>query len=152
MVTQFSFAPARVIEYCTRMARERPMLPVYVGLAGPTEPRTLLRFAQRCGVSASLRALKDQGMAAVRLVTHTDPGEQLAASPATASDTRRATWWACTCSASAAPRRPRSGCAVVAGCAVPSHLKAPRLNRRDAEVDSGVAMHSRASLQTPRTL
>jgi methylenetetrahydrofolate reductase (NADPH) len=79
MVTQFSFAPARVIEYCTSMARERPTLPVYVGLAGPTEPRTLLRFAQRCGVSASLRALKDQGMAAVRLVTHTDPGEQLAA-------------------------------------------------------------------------
>jgi methylenetetrahydrofolate reductase (NADH) len=79
MVTQFSFAPARVIEYCTRMARERPALPVYVGLAGPTEPRTLLRFAQRCGVSASLRALKDQGMAAVRLVTHTDPSEQLAA-------------------------------------------------------------------------
>jgi methylenetetrahydrofolate reductase (NADH) len=79
MVTQFSFAPARVIEYCTRTARERPGLPVYVGLAGPTEPRTLLRFAQRCGVSASLRALKDQGMAAVRLVTHTDPGEQLAA-------------------------------------------------------------------------
>jgi methylenetetrahydrofolate reductase (NADPH) len=79
MVTQFSFAPARVIEYCTSMARERPTLPVYVGLAGPTDPRTLLRFAQRCGVSASLRALKDQGMAAVRLVTHTDPGEQLAA-------------------------------------------------------------------------
>ncbi len=79
MVTQFSFAPARVIEFCTRMARERSTLPLYVGLAGPTEPRTLLRFAQRCGVSASLRALKDQGMGAVRLVTHTDPGEQLAA-------------------------------------------------------------------------
>ncbi len=79
MVTQFSFAPARVVEFCARMARERPMLPVYVGLAGPTEARTLLRFAQRCGVSASLRALKDQGMGAVRLVTHTDPGEQLAA-------------------------------------------------------------------------
>jgi methylenetetrahydrofolate reductase (NADPH) len=79
MVTQFSFSPARVIEYCGGMARERPSLPIYVGLAGPTEPRTLLRFAQRCGVSASLRALKDQGIAAVRLVTHTDPGEQLAA-------------------------------------------------------------------------
>jgi len=38
-----------------------------------------LRFAQRCGVSASLRALKDQGIAAVRLVTHTDPSEQLTA-------------------------------------------------------------------------
>jgi methylenetetrahydrofolate reductase (NADPH) len=79
LVTQFSFAPARVVDYCARLARERPMLPVYVGLAAPTEPRTLLRFAQRCGVSASLRALKDQGMAAVRLVTHTDPSEQLAA-------------------------------------------------------------------------
>jgi methylenetetrahydrofolate reductase (NADPH) len=79
MVTQFSFAPARVIEYCARMARERPALPVYVGLAGPTEARTLLRFAQRCGVSASLRALRQQGVAAVRLVTHTDPGEQLTA-------------------------------------------------------------------------
>lgn len=30
-------------------------------------------------MSASLRALKDQGMATVRLMTHTDPGEQLAA-------------------------------------------------------------------------
>ena len=79
MVTQFSFAPARVVEYCASMAREFPALPIHVGLAGPTEPRTLLRFAQRCGVSASLRALKDQGMAAVRLVTHTDPSEQLAA-------------------------------------------------------------------------
>jgi len=79
MVTQFSFAPARVVELCARLARERPALPLYVGLAGPTEPRTLLRFAQRCGVSASLRALKDQGMGAVRLITHTDPSEQLAA-------------------------------------------------------------------------
>ena len=53
MVTQFSFAPARVVEYCANLAREMPALPVYVGLAGPTEARTLLRFAQRCGVSAS---------------------------------------------------------------------------------------------------
>src|SRR5215510_4447224 len=35
MVTQFSFAPARVVEFCARMTRERPTLPVYVGLAGP---------------------------------------------------------------------------------------------------------------------
>ena len=54
-------------------------MPVYVGLAGPTNPVALLRFAQRCGVSASLRALRAQGMDAVRLVTHTDPADQLAA-------------------------------------------------------------------------
>jgi len=77
VVTQFSFAPARVIEYCSGLSRSAPSLPVYVGLAGPTEALSLLRFAQRCGVSASLRALRAQGLDAVRLVTHTDPGEQL---------------------------------------------------------------------------
>ena len=79
LVTQFSFSPARVVEYCAGMAREHPPLPIYVGMAGPTDPLALLRFAQRCGVSASLRALRDQGMATVRLMTHTDPGEQLTA-------------------------------------------------------------------------
>lgn len=79
VLTQFSFAPARVIEFCAGMARTSPEVPIYVGLAGPTSPVALLRFAQRCGVSASLRALRTQGMDAVRLVTHTDPGEQLAA-------------------------------------------------------------------------
>ena len=79
VVTQFSFSPARVIEYCAGMARSAPEVPIYVGLAGPTNPVALLRFAQRCGVSASLRALRTQGMDAVRLVTHTDPADQLAA-------------------------------------------------------------------------
>jgi len=79
IVTQFSFAPARVIEYCSGLARSAPRVPIYVGLAGPTNPVSLLRFAQRCGVSASLRALRTQGMDAVRLVTHTDPADQLAA-------------------------------------------------------------------------
>jgi len=79
VVTQFSFAPARVVDYCARMARHAPGIPIYVGLAGPTNPVALLRFAQRCGVSASLRALRSQGMDAVRLVTHTDPEQQLSA-------------------------------------------------------------------------
>jgi methylenetetrahydrofolate reductase (NADPH) len=79
VVTQFSFAPSRVVEYCARMARLAPGMPIYVGLAGPTNPIALLRFAQRCGVSASLRALGREGMNAVRLVTHTDPAEQLTA-------------------------------------------------------------------------
>jgi methylenetetrahydrofolate reductase (NADPH) len=79
IVTQFSFAPGRVVDYCARMARSAPGIPIYVGLAGPTNPVALLRFAQRCGVSASLRALGTQGMNAVRLVTHTDPVDQLAA-------------------------------------------------------------------------
>jgi len=79
IVTQFSFAPARVVEYCDELAKRVPTVPVYVGMAGPTEPATLLKFAQRCGVSASLRALRDQGFGVIRMVTHTDPSEQLVA-------------------------------------------------------------------------
>jgi methylenetetrahydrofolate reductase (NADPH) len=77
VVTQFSFAPARIVEYCAALARTAPAVPVYVGIAGPTDPAALLRYAQRCGVSASLRALRDLGVGVVRIVTHTDPREQL---------------------------------------------------------------------------
>ena len=79
IVTQFSFAPARIVEYCADLERKVPGVPVYVGMAGPTDAVTLLRFAQRCGVSASLRAMGAQGMGAVRLFMHTDPSDQLSA-------------------------------------------------------------------------
>ena len=79
IVTQFSFAPNRIVEHCADLARRAPDVPLYVGLPGPTSPRTLWRYAQRCGVSASLRALQAQGMGAVRLFTHVDPTDQLTA-------------------------------------------------------------------------
>jgi methylenetetrahydrofolate reductase (NADPH) len=79
IVTQFSLAPARVVEYCNELARKVPSIPVFVGMAGPSNPAALLRFAQRCGVSASLRALQDQGMGAVWLFTHSDPTDQVTA-------------------------------------------------------------------------
>jgi methylenetetrahydrofolate reductase (NADPH) len=77
IVTQFSFAPTRIVEHCLELSRLAPDVPVYVGVPGPTSLRVLLKYAQRCGVSASLRGLMAQGMGAVRLFTHTDPGEQL---------------------------------------------------------------------------
>jgi methylenetetrahydrofolate reductase (NADPH) len=79
VLTQFSFAPIRIVEYCADLARRAPNVPIYVGCAGPTSAAVLLGYAHRCGVSASLRALQAQGMAAVRLITHTDPSEQLIA-------------------------------------------------------------------------
>ncbi len=79
IVTQFSFAPTRIVEYCDELGRKHADIPVYVGMAGPTDAVTLLRFAQRCGVSNSLRAMGAQGMGAVRLFMHTDPSEQLSA-------------------------------------------------------------------------
>jgi methylenetetrahydrofolate reductase (NADPH) len=79
MVTQFSFAPARIVEYCANVARLAPGMPLYVGIAGPTDPAALARYAQRCGVSVSLRALKTLGTGIAKLVTNTDPREQLTA-------------------------------------------------------------------------
>lgn len=77
VVSQFSFAPNRIVEMCGKLLREHPDVPVYVGLPGPTNPAKLVKFAQVCGVSASLRAMTAQGMGAVRLFTNTDPIDQL---------------------------------------------------------------------------
>ena len=79
VLTQFSFAPARVVEYCAMLARRWPSLPVYVGIAGPTDPAALARYAQRCGVSRSLRALRTLGTGIAQLVTNTDPRQHVVA-------------------------------------------------------------------------
>lgn len=78
VVTQFSFAPSRIIDYCARLARTAPEVSIYVGMPGPTGPALLIRYARICGVSASLRALIDLGFKAARLLSHTAPQEQLA--------------------------------------------------------------------------
>ena len=77
VVSQFTFAPSRIIDMCGKLARLHPDVPVYVGLPGPTSPAKLIKFAQVCGVSASLRAMTAQGMGAVRLFTNTAPVDQL---------------------------------------------------------------------------
>ncbi len=77
VVTQFSFAPTRIVDYCVQLARYAPELPVYVGMAGPTTTANLIRYAKLCGVSATIRGLGSMGFKAVQLLTHTDPEEQL---------------------------------------------------------------------------
>jgi methylenetetrahydrofolate reductase (NADPH) len=79
VVTQFSFSPTRIVEFCAQLARSAPSVGVYVGIAGPSDPAALLRYAQRCGVSTSLRALRNLCTGIARLVVHTDPQEQVAA-------------------------------------------------------------------------
>jgi methylenetetrahydrofolate reductase (NADPH) len=79
VVTQFSFSPARMVEFCAHLARTAPQVGVYVGVAGPTDPAALARYAQRCGVAVSLRALRNLGTGIAKLVTHTDPREHVVA-------------------------------------------------------------------------
>ena len=77
IITQFTFAPARIVDYCSRLARSIPQVPVYIGMVGPTDPLKLLKYAKICGVNASMRALNAMGFKAAKLVTHTDPNEQI---------------------------------------------------------------------------
>jgi methylenetetrahydrofolate reductase (NADPH) len=79
IITQFSFAPTRIVEYCAALSHRAPRVPVYVGMAGPTSTARLIRYARYCGVSSSVRALTDLGVKAVKLASHTDPEEQLTA-------------------------------------------------------------------------
>jgi len=79
VVTQFSFSPARMVEFSSNLARTAPQVGIYMGVAGPTDPAALARYAQRCGVSVSLRALRTLGTGIARLVTHTDPREHVIA-------------------------------------------------------------------------
>jgi methylenetetrahydrofolate reductase (NADPH) len=78
-VTQFSFAPDRIVALLADLAARAPELPVYVGMPGPSDPLALLRYAQRCGVGATRRALQTLGGGIAHLVAHTDPSDQLAA-------------------------------------------------------------------------
>jgi methylenetetrahydrofolate reductase (NADPH) len=77
LVTQFSFMPERIIEYCSELAGRHPELPVYVGMAGPATLRKLVHFARYCGVSASLSAVRKVGVKVAQLVDHRRPDEQL---------------------------------------------------------------------------
>ena len=57
IVTQFSFDGDAIVAWVRRLRDYGIENPVRVGLAGPTNLTTLLRYAQRCGVKASASGL-----------------------------------------------------------------------------------------------
>jgi methylenetetrahydrofolate reductase (NADPH) len=77
VVTQFSFEPRRIAEYCQDLSNWVPGVPVYAGLAGPTSPKQLLRFAKICGVSMSIRGANKLGLSAFRLAANSGPDKQV---------------------------------------------------------------------------
>jgi len=58
IVTQFCFAAAPILAYLARVERLGIAAPVRVGVAAPASVATLIRFAERCGVGASLDRLR----------------------------------------------------------------------------------------------
>ncbi len=57
IVSQFSFSADRIIAWLKQLRAGGIKVPVKIGLAGPTSVPALMRYAKRCGVSASLRGL-----------------------------------------------------------------------------------------------
>jgi methylenetetrahydrofolate reductase (NADPH) len=75
IVTQFCFESAPILSFLDALAVRGIALPVVVGLAGPASPATLTKFALRCGVGNSMRALRAQIGRYGRLLTDSGPDE-----------------------------------------------------------------------------
>jgi methylenetetrahydrofolate reductase (NADPH) len=77
LVSQFSFAPDRIVAWLKQLRACGIDRPVSAGMAGPTGVTALLRFAKRCGVSTSLRGLMSG--AATSLIGNVGPDRIVAA-------------------------------------------------------------------------
>jgi methylenetetrahydrofolate reductase (NADH) len=75
IVTQFCFESAPILKWLGGLAARDITLPVIVGLAGPATPATLTKFALRCGIGNSMRALRSQIGRYGRLLMDTAPDE-----------------------------------------------------------------------------
>jgi methylenetetrahydrofolate reductase (NADPH) len=88
IVSQFSFSGEHILAWLKKLRSSGIKNPVGIGLAGPTSVPALIRYARRCGVTASLRGLMS-GTAA-GLVGNVGPDriiDLLASSPRELGDT-----------------------------------------------------------------
>jgi methylenetetrahydrofolate reductase (NADPH) len=60
IVTQFCFDAAPIVAWLKRIRQNGIDVPVWIGLAGPARILTLTRYAIRCGIGNSMRALTEK--------------------------------------------------------------------------------------------
>jgi methylenetetrahydrofolate reductase (NADPH) len=75
VVTQFCFESGPILQWIGELDKAGIGLPVIVGLAGPATPATLTKFALRCGIGNSMRALRSQIGRFGRLLTDNGPDD-----------------------------------------------------------------------------
>jgi methylenetetrahydrofolate reductase (NADH) len=73
LVTQFGFEAAPILGWIASLRAREIACPVRVGLAGPATVATLAKFAVRCGIGASLRALARGHTAFARILAEAGP-------------------------------------------------------------------------------
>lgn len=79
LVSQFCFEAAPILALLRRLRSAGIRAPLRIGLAGPASLTTLMKYALRCGVGNSVRALALRGASIARLLTEADPGPVVAA-------------------------------------------------------------------------
>lgn len=79
VVTQFCFEGAPILKFLSELGARNIDLPVIIGLAGPATPATLTKFALRCGIGNSMRALRGQIGRYGRLLLDTGPDDVMRA-------------------------------------------------------------------------
>jgi methylenetetrahydrofolate reductase (NADPH) len=73
IVTQFCFEAAPIVEFVAGLRARGIAAPIRIGLAGPASVMTLAKFALRCGIGNSLRALSGGRGGMTRLLTDAGP-------------------------------------------------------------------------------
>ncbi|MEM0966338.1 MAG: methylenetetrahydrofolate reductase [Verrucomicrobiota bacterium] len=73
IVTQWSFSPGKVDAYLSEVRERGIDAPVRVGVPGPASLKTLIKYAEVCGVSATATVIKKQGLSMGRLLVSNKP-------------------------------------------------------------------------------
>jgi methylenetetrahydrofolate reductase (NADPH) len=73
IVSQFCFDPRPIADWLRDLHAESFEVPIRIGLAGPANPLTLLKFALRCGVGNSLAVLQKHTSTVGRLLRDAGP-------------------------------------------------------------------------------
>jgi methylenetetrahydrofolate reductase (NADPH) len=84
LVTQFGFEPEPIERFIRTQREAGTACAIRIGVSGPASVATLAKYAVRCGIGASLRALARRHAAFARILTEATPAnliEALSGSP-----------------------------------------------------------------------
>jgi methylenetetrahydrofolate reductase (NADPH) len=77
IVTQFGFDPEAFMQWLVALRHRGIDAPVRIGVPGPTNIKSLLKFAARCGVEASASVMKKYGVTLGKLIGVAGPDKMV---------------------------------------------------------------------------
>lgn len=77
IVTQFGFDPDAFMQWLVDLRKRGIDAPVRIGVPGPTNIQSLLKFATRCGVTASTAVLSKYGISITKLLGTAGPDKMV---------------------------------------------------------------------------